>query len=227
MPGVFISFEGGEGAGKSTQIARLAAALRREGHEVVVTLEPGGTDLGQAVRRILLTPGNHVTPRAEALLYAADRAHHVQTIIEPALAEGKIVICDRYADSTFAYQGAGRALEIDQVRGIMGFAVAGRWPDLTLLLDVDPRIGLSRARGGGSGDRMEAEGLQFHDAVRRGFLDLAESEPARFRVIDASGSLDDVTRRISATVSERLQQPRVRPEQGAGVGEPDRSGGLA
>ena len=204
MPGLFISFEGGEGAGKSTQIARLAARLRAAGHEVVVTLEPGGTELGQAVRRILLTPGSHVTPRAEALLYAADRAHHVQTVIEPALAAGKVVICDRYADSTFAYQGAGRALDLDKVREVMAFAVAGRWPDLTLLLDVDPRVGLSRARGHGSGDRIEAEGLAFHDAVRGGFLELAATEPARFRVIDASGTPDDVTGQINRAVKARL-----------------------
>lgn len=204
MPGLFISFEGGEGAGKSTQISRLAAALRAEGHEVVVTLEPGGTELGQAVRRILLTPGSHVTPRAEALLYAADRAHHVETVIEPALAAGKVVICDRYADSTFAYQGAGRALDIDKVRQIMAFAVAGRWPDLTLLLDVDPRVGLRRARGHGRGDRIEAEGLAFHDAVRRGFLELAANEPQRFRVIDAGGSMDDVSGLIGESVAERL-----------------------
>lgn len=204
MPGLFISFEGGEGAGKSTQISRLAAALRAEGHEVVVTLEPGGTELGQAVRRILLTPGSHVTPRAEALLYAADRAHHVETVIEPALAAGKVVICDRYADSTFAYQGAGRALDIDKVRQIMAFAVAGRWPDLTLLLDVDPRVGLRRARGHGPGDRIEAEGLAFHDAVRRGFLELAANEPQRFRVIDAGGSMDDVSGLIGESVAERL-----------------------
>lgn len=205
MPGFFISFEGGEGVGKSTQIARLADRLRAEGREVVVTFEPGGTDLGQAVRRILLTPGNHVTPRSEALLYAADRAHHVETVIEPALAAGKVVICDRYADSTFAYQGAGRALDAADVRRVMDFAVAGRWPDLTLLLDVDPRIGLARARGGGEGDRIEAEGLEFHDAVRRGFLDLAAESPERFVVIDASGSLDDVTGEIAATVGKRLR----------------------
>lgn len=205
MPGLFISFEGGEGAGKTTQIARLAAALRADGREVVVTLEPGGTELGQAVRRILLTPGSHVTPRAEALLYAADRAHHVETVIEPALAAGKVVICDRYADSTYAYQGAGRALEIEKVRDIMSFATAGRWPDLTLLLDVDPRVGLSRARGHGPGDRIEAEGLAFHDAVRRGFLELARTEPSRFRVIDASASLADVTEQIGVAVRERLR----------------------
>lgn len=204
MPGLFISFEGGEGAGKSTQIARVAAALRAAGRDVVVTLEPGGTELGQAVRRILLDPQGHVTARAEVLLYAADRAHHVETVIEPALAAGKVVICDRYADSTFAYQGAGRALRLGLVRDIMTFAVAGRWPDLTLLLDVDPRVGLVRARRGGSGDRIEAEGLQFHDAVRRGFLDLAAQEPGRFRVIDASGSPDDVARQVAAAVDGRL-----------------------
>lgn len=205
MPGLFISFEGGEGAGKTTQIARLAAALRAEGHDVVVTLEPGGTELGRAVRRILLTPGSHVTPRAEVLLYAADRAHHVETVIEPALEAGKVVICDRYADSTFAYQGAGRELDVATVRDIMSFATAGRWPELTLLLDVDPRVGLSRARGHGPGDRIEAEGLAFHDAVRRGFLELAQNDPRRFCVIDASGPLAEVTRQVGAAVRERLR----------------------
>lgn len=204
MAGLFISFEGGEGVGKSTQIARLADRLREQGREVVVTFEPGGTELGQEVRRILLTPGNHVTPRSEALLYAADRAHHVETVIEPALAAGQVVICDRYADSTFAYQGAGRALDMNGVHTVMEFAVAGRWPDLTLLLDVDPRVGLARARGTGSGDRIEAESLEFHDAVRRGFRELAEASPERFVVIDASGSLDDVTTLIDRAVQERL-----------------------
>lgn len=201
---MFISFEGGEGVGKSTQIARLADRLRQQGREVLVTFEPGGTDLGQEVRRILLTPGNHVTPRSEALLYAADRAHHVETVIEPALAAGQVVICDRYADSTFAYQGAGRALDPGGVRTVMEFAVAGRWPDLTLLLDVDPRVGLARARGDGAGDRIEAESLQFHDAVRAGFLELAAAAPERFEVIDASGSLDDVTASIERAVEGRL-----------------------
>lgn len=204
MTGYFISFEGGEGVGKSTQIARLAERLRSEGRDVVVTFEPGGTDLGQAVRSILLTPGNHVTSRSEALLYAADRAHHVETVIEPALAAGKVVICDRYADSTYAYQGAGRALDASDVRQVMEFAVAGRWPDLTLLLDVDPQVGLARARGEGAGDRIEAEGLEFHDAVRRGFLDLAAAAPERFVVVDAAGTLDDVTAQIDDVIAKRL-----------------------
>lgn len=202
MPGIFISFEGGEGAGKSTQISLLAARLRAEGHDVVVTLEPGGTELGQAVRRILLSPSSQVSARAEVLLYAADRAHHVETVIEPALVAGKIVICDRYADSTYAYQGAGRALDGDDVRSLMGFAVAGRWPDVTLLLDIDPEVGLLRARGSGTGDRIEAEGIQFHNAVRQGFLSLAANEPTRFRVIDASGSRDDVAGQINRAVGE-------------------------
>lgn len=204
MTGYFISFEGGEGVGKSTQIARLAERLRSEGRDVVVTFEPGGTDLGQAVRSILLTPGNHVTSRSEALLYAADRAHHVETVIEPALAAGKVVICDRYADSTYAYQGAGRALDASDVRQVMEFAVAGRWPDLTLLLDVDPQVGLARARGEGAGDRIEAEGLEFHDTVRRGFLDLAAAAPERFVVVDAAGTLDDVTAQIDDVIAKRL-----------------------
>lgn len=204
MTGAFITFEGGEGVGKSTQIDRLAERLRAAGREVVVTREPGGTELGRAIRSLLLDPSGHVTARAEALLYAADRAHHVETVIQPALAAGKVVICDRYADSTFAYQGAGRSLDAERVRQIMGFAVGGRWPDLTILLDADPRIALARARGEGSGDRIEAEGLAFHDAVRRGFLALAAAEPQRFAVIDASASLDEIESRVAAVVGERL-----------------------
>lgn len=203
-PGLFVSFEGGEGVGKSTQIGRLAQRLRARGREVVETFEPGGTPLGQGIRSLLLTPGNHVTPRSELLLYAADRAHHVQTVIEPALARGAVVLCDRYADSSLAYQGAGRALDAAEVRSLMEFAVAGRWPDLTLLLDIDPVIGLARARGDGAGDRMEAESLDFHRQVRAGFRALADSEPARFRVVDASGSIDEVAALIDSHIDAVL-----------------------
>ena len=204
MTGFFISFEGGEGGGKSTQIAYLADRLRAAGHQVTVTFEPGGTVLGQEIRRLLLAPGGDVTPRSEALLYAADRAHHVAAVIEPALAAGEVVICDRYADSTFAYQGAGRSLDADDVRRVMEFAVAGRWPDLTILLDVDPRVGLARARGDGQGDRIEAESLAFHEAVRRGFLDLAAAAPERFAVIDASQAIDEVAAQIEDVAWKRL-----------------------
>ncbi|WP_225983814.1 dTMP kinase [Epidermidibacterium keratini] len=205
MPGLFITFEGGEGAGKSTQIARLAQHLEAEGREVIVTFEPGGTPLGKEVRRLVLSPDSHVTPRSEALLYAADRAHHVDTVIEPALAADKVVICDRYVDSTYAYQGAGRALALDDVRTVMQFAVAGRIPDLTVLLDIDPLEGLRRARGDGTGDRIEAEGLEFHQAVRRGFLALAAAEPERFVVLDASGTPERIAAAIADVVEERVR----------------------
>lgn len=205
MPGLFISFEGGEGVGKSTQIRRLADRLRAGGHDVVVTLEPGGTPLGVELRRLVLQPGGHVTPRAEALLYAADRAHHVATVIEPALAAGKIVITDRYVDSSLAYQGVGRALDPAQMADLCEFAVGGRWPDATILLDADPVIGLGRARGEGAGDRIEAEGLEFHTAVRAAFLDLARENPQRFTVVDAAGSVDEVTQRVDAAIDRRLE----------------------
>lgn len=205
VPGLFITFEGGEGAGKSTQIARLARRLEADGREVVVTFEPGGTPLGKEVRRLVLSPDSHVTPRSEALLYAADRAHHVDTVIEPALAAGKVVIGDRYLDSTYAYQGAGRALSLDDVRTVMQFAVAGRMPDITVLLDIDPVEGLRRARGEGAGDRIEAEGLEFHQAVRRGFLELAAAEPDRFVVLDASGTPDELADAVADAVRERTR----------------------
>ncbi|PRZ43140.1 dTMP kinase [Antricoccus suffuscus] len=205
MHGLFISFEGGEGVGKSTQIARLADRLRGHGHEVIVTLEPGGTPLGTELRRLVLNPDGHVTPRAEALLYAADRAHHVDTVIEPALAAGKVVITDRYADSSLAYQGVGRALDPQQMRELCEFAVGGRWPEVTILLDVDPIVGLRRARGDGAGDRIEAEGLEFHKAVRAAFLDLAGQDPDRFVVVDASGSLDEVAQRVRVAVDRHLE----------------------
>lgn len=205
VQGLFISFEGGEGVGKSTQIARLADRLRAQGSDVVVTLEPGGTPLGKELRRLVLSPDGHVTPRAEALLYAADRAHHVDTIIEPALAAGKVVITDRYADSSLAYQGVGRALDPRQMRDLSEFAVGGRWPDVTILLDVDPVTGLRRARGDGAGDRIESEGLEFHEAVRAAFLDLARQHSGRFAVVDASGGRDEVAQRVQAALDRHLE----------------------
>lgn len=207
MAGLFISFEGGEGVGKSTQIKLLTAWLREQGRDVLVTFEPGDSELGASIRGLVLTPGNHVTPRAEALLYAADRAHHVDTVIEPALARGQVVITDRYVDSTLAYQGAGRALERADVQTINDFAVAGRWPELTVLLDVDPSIGVPRARGGGSGDRIEAESVQFHHEVRDAFLQLAAQSAQRFVVIDGAASVEEVHERILTVVATRLDGP--------------------
>lgn len=204
MNGLFISFEGGEGVGKSTQIAALATTLRAQGRSVVTTREPGGTPLGVDIRALILSPQSVITARAEALLYAADRAHHLDTVIEPALAEGKIVISDRYVDSTLAYQGVGRSLPRDDVLALSKFATGGRWPDLTILLDVDPQLGLARARGDGAGDRIEAEGLAFHQQVRTAFHDLAVEFADRFVMIDATGSISQIQDDILSVVSDRL-----------------------
>lgn len=202
MSGFFVAFEGGEGVGKSTQIARVAAWLRARGREVVETREPGGTPLGKELRRLVLDPAGHVTPRSEALLYAADRAHHVDTVIRPALAAGQIVLTDRYVDSTLAYQGAGRGL--DDARTITTWATGGLLPDLTVLLDLDPRVGLARAGARSSFDRLEAAALPFHEAVRAGFLALAAEAPARYLVLDASRSPDQLAAQVADALAARL-----------------------
>lgn len=180
--GLFVSFEGGDGAGKSTQLRLLGGALEALGREVVLTREPGGTDLGAAIRQVLLH-GDHVAPRAEALLFAADRAHHVATVIEPALERGADVLTDRYLDSSIAYQGVARALSHDDVRDLSLWATQGLLPDLTVLLDVTADQG--RARRGGVHDRLEREDDTFHEAVRQGFLRLAAQAPDRYLVLDA------------------------------------------
>lgn len=181
--GLFVAFEGGDGAGKSTQSRRLGAALQAIGREVVLTREPGGTDLGAAIREVLLH-GDHVAPRAEALLFAADRAHHVATLVRPALDRGAVVLTDRYMDSSIAYQGVARALRHEDVRGLSVWATEGLQPDLTVLLDVTPEQGRARRRG--VHDRLEREEDAFHEAVRQGYLTLAEQDPARYLVLDAA-----------------------------------------
>ncbi|WP_433797387.1 dTMP kinase [Actinoplanes sp. CA-252034] len=201
--GVFVVFEGGEGAGKSTQVTRLAEALKAEGRDVVVTREPGATDIGSRIRGLVLDRDKTEAPsvRAEALLYAADRAHHVATVVRPALARGAVVISDRYVDSSLAYQGAGRTLPVQEVSWLSAWATGGLKPDLVVLLDVDPGVGLTRvdARGEGA-DRLESESRAFHDRVRYAFLDLAASDPKRYLVLDASRPADE----IAGAVIERL-----------------------
>lgn len=194
--GVLIAFEGGDGAGKSTQVQLLAAALTSAGRDVLVTRQPGGTDLGAQIRAIVLH-GDHVSPRAEALLYAADKAHHVDTVIGPALKEGRVVVTDRYVDSAVAYQGAGRDLG-EEVARLQVWAVGGLVPDLTVVLDVAPDVG--RSRRGAVHDRLEAEGDAFHAAVREHFLVLAAATPGRYLVLDAALAPDV----IHAAVVERL-----------------------
>jgi dTMP kinase len=198
--GVFITFEGGEGSGKSTQIALLADRLTTAGAEVVRVREPGGTLVGDRVRDLLLDPAHTgLDPRAELLLYEASRAALVAEVIAPALERGAVVLCDRFFDSTVAYQGAGRGLDASMVRTLNAYASAGLTPDVTIVLDIDPVVGLERATGMGA-DRLEAEDVVFHQRVRAGFLALAAEEPDRMVVVDADRCPEDVEAGVAAAV---------------------------
>lgn len=204
-PGVFVAFEGGDGAGKSTQALKLAAWLKVIGRDYVLTREPGATPLGKQIRELLLAHGEvPPAPRAEALLYAADRAHHVDTVIRPALRRGAVVVTDRYVDSSLAYQGAGRALKVDEVAYVSAWATEGLKPDLVVLLDVAPADGLARADDRGAADRMESESLSFHQRVRQAFLDRAESDPERYMVVDASGNAEIIAEQVRDRVAVLL-----------------------
>lgn len=194
MAGMFISFEGGEGAGKSTQIAVVKEYFLKRKQQVLLTIEPGGTELGKVIRQALLH-GENMSPRAEALLYAADRAHHVETLVRPAIANGMVVLTDRYLDSSVAYQGAARNLGTQEVRTLSIWATKELLPDLTFLIDLDPQLGFSR-RAGTSLDRLESESIDFHQKVRTKFLEIAAAEPHRIKVIDASRSLTEVSAAI-------------------------------
>lgn len=203
MQGYFIAFEGGEGAGKSTQERRLAESLEARGHTVVRTREPGGTPAGEQIRHVLLSPEfEGLDPRAEALLFAASRGEHVVRVIRPALLRGDVVICDRYIDSSVAYQGYARELGPGRVRDLSLWATGGLLPDLTVVLDVDPEVGLARFA---ERDRLEAEPLEYHRAVRAAFLALATEEPDRYLVLDARGGIDDVAEAILARVESGLE----------------------
>lgn len=198
--GVFLSFEGGEGSGKSTQISILTTTLESAGLEVVLAREPGGTRLGEAVRALLLDPATgDVDSRAELLLYEASRAQLTREVIGPALAMGAVVLCDRYYDSSTAYQGYGRGLPIAEIEALNSSATGGLEPDMTLLLDGDHQRGMDRATTEGT-DRLEAAGDEFHSRVRHGFLKIAEAEPLRVRVIDAEGTPEQVAARVLASV---------------------------
>jgi dTMP kinase len=201
--GWFVAFEGGEGAGKSTQVQRLAQWLGESGREVVVTHEPGGTALGGILRRLLLDhDAGPLAPRTEALLFAADRAQHVAEVIRPALERGAAVLTDRYLDSSLAYQGAGRTLARHEVADLSAWATSALLPDLTVLLDVPPEIGLARLPG--AADQMESEPLAFHERVRAEFLDLAAAAPWRYLVVDATADPDAVQALIRARCAEVL-----------------------
>jgi dTMP kinase len=201
---LFISFEGIDGVGKSTQADLLEAHLVGLSREVVRTLEPGGSELGRDIRKLLLHSG-HVDARAEALLYAADRAHHVATVIRPALAEGKVVITDRYLDSSVAYQGAGRILGANEVRDLSMWAIQGLLPALTVLLDLDAASAVARrAKTGDAPDRLEREKVEFFEAVRACYLELAAAEPERFLIVNARLTVEEIQSQIRARVDELL-----------------------
>ncbi|NJC69213.1 dTMP kinase [Planosporangium thailandense] len=223
--GLFVVFEGGEGAGKSTQVRLLADALRAQGHHVLVTREPGATEVGERIRNLLLheqPASTALTPRAEALLYAADRAHHVAAVIRPALARGEVVISDRYVDSSLAYQGAGRTLPVDEVSWLSSWATGGLKPDLTVLLDVDPRVGLDRVGARGTGeDRIEGESDAFHERVRYAFLDLAAADSGRYLVLDANRQPEAIAAVVAERISELLPPVGV-PSRSRADGEPSR-----
>ena len=198
--GTFIVFEGGEGIGKTTQAKLLKAWLEQEGEKVVLSREPGGSDLGIEIRKILLSHSTgEISPRAEALLYAADRAHHVFSVIRPALAAGEVVISDRYFDSSIAYQGAGRVLEPGEVARISRWATESLFPTLTIIIDLPAEIGLARLQ---SKDRLESQPLDFHERVRQEFLQLALLDPERYFVVNGNQSIDDTHAAIIARVSE-------------------------
>lgn len=195
---MFIAFEGGEGAGKSTQEALLAQSIADRGYRVVRTREPGGTPAGETIRHVVLSPEfDGLDARAEALLFAAARGEHVARVIRPALERGDVVICDRYIDSSVAYQGLGRDLGTKRVRELSLWATQGLLPDLTIVLDVNPEIGLARIS---DRDRLEAEPMLYHERVRNAFLLIAADEPDRYLVLDATQDVDG----LAATIRERV-----------------------
>lgn len=202
MSGVFVVFEGGDGAGKSTQSRLLAGALRELGHEVVETREPGGTAVGEAIREVLLGAGSEgMAARTEALLFAAARAEHAAALIRPALERGAVVVSDRYLDSSVAYQGAARGLGEQRIADLSRWATEGLVPELTVLLEVDPSVGLHRA---GDANRMEAEPAAFHAEVRAAFLRQASAEPQRYLVLSAQRPREEIAEAVLASVLERI-----------------------
>lgn len=194
--GLFITFEGADGCGKTTQLMLLAKYLKAQGREVVVTREPGARGLGEKIREILLNYDGEVSSRAEAFMFLADRAQHIDVIVNPAIKSGKIVLCDRHTDSSVAYQGYGRRLDIDEIKRLNFIATNGKKPDMTLIFDID--VETSMARVGDTKDRMESAGIEFFNRVRNGYLEIAKQEPNRVKVLDASMSIEEIHKNVIA-----------------------------
>ncbi|AZZ54465.1 dTMP kinase [Rathayibacter iranicus] len=210
MSGLFVTLEGGDGAGKTTQARLLEEWLAARGETVVRTREPGGTDVGVQIREIVLHHRGEIDPRAEAMLYAADRAQHIGTLVRPAIERGEVVVQDRYIDSSVAYQGAGRVLDAGEVRALSEWATHDLRPDLTVLLDLDPSLARTRLDSARTRfDRLEAEKEEFHERVRQAFLAIAEADPERFLVVDAALSVSVIAEQVRARVVA-LQRHTVR-----------------
>ena len=211
MRGTLITFEGPEGGGKSLQIQKLGEYLKNKGFKVLTLREPGQTKIGEKIRQILLDPKNkNLVPRAETLLFEASRAQLVEEIIKPALAQGIIVLIDRFFDSTTAYQGYGRQLPVEKIEMLNDFATGGLKPDLTILLDLEVEEGLKRREKSGKKDRIDMESLKFHQKVREGYLEIARKNPRRWRIVDASKSPEEVFEEIKKAVEEELKNVRAR-----------------
>ena len=212
MKGLFISFEGPDGTGKTTQLKRVAEALREQGYEVLESREPGGTVLAEKVRNIVLDPDLPINNITEVLLYLAARSEHVEKVLAPAVAAGKIVLCDRFSDSTLVYQGLTRGLKVEeltQLRQLNDFASNGLAPDMTLLLDGRPEVLLSRRDARGVSDRYENKGLDFQHSIRNGFLALAEAEPERIKVVNAEGGQDEVQALVMQEITALLEKVKA------------------
>jgi dTMP kinase len=214
---LFVTFEGPDGAGKSTQIRLVADRLAELGYDVIITREPGGTPLGERVRSVLLDPGDcAIVPRAEALLMTAARAQHVEDVIRPGLQRGALVLCDRFSDSTLAYQGAGRGLPEDELRTLQGFATGDLQPDLSILLDLPAEAGLKRRAASGTPlNRLDQDSLAFHQRVRQWYVDATKRQPERWLLLDANRAPDDLAESICQAILERKDQAnsRCEPEQ--------------
>jgi len=206
---MFITLEGPEGSGKSTQIKRLAKRLELMGYPVITTREPGGTPIGDQIRQVLVRMENkELHPRTEILLFLAARAQLVEQLIKPALQDGKIILCDRYGDSTLAYQGYGHGLDLEKLRQMLGFATDRLMPDLTILLDLDVKAGLMRKKAEDEWNRLDAYEVMFHERVRKGYLQLASEEPERWRIVDASQDIDTVQEDLTRIILEALENQK-------------------